>query len=108
LVNCCNTPPRPSSRTPCVRACAIRPATNAGSNAPAIASAANCCCSSTSPGCTGTIASSTTAPAAPLFSVVTDPITMSSLSESHRFQDSPRADTADLGMVSTTVQNMDI
>jgi hypothetical protein len=63
-VNCCNTPPRPSCCTPCERARAANRATNAGSNACAIASAAAACCSSTGPGCTGTTgSSSTTAPA---------------------------------------------
>jgi len=92
-VSCCSTPPRPSSCTPWERACAARRDTSAGSNACAIASAVATCCSSTGPGCTGTAGSSTTAPAALLFSVVTDPRTMSSLSELHRFQDSPHRTT---------------
>src|SRR5207253_9867007 len=101
FVSCCNTPPRPSSCTPWARACTARRDTNAGSTAAAIASAV-AACSSTGPACTGTTGSSTTAPAVLLFPVVTALIPMSSLSELHRFQDSPLAHPFDTGQATVT------
>src|SRR5690242_14223601 len=102
-------PPRPSSCTPCARACPASWATNTGSRASAIASAVTSC-SAVGPACAGTAESSTTAPAV-LLSVVTVCITMSSLLELHRFHDTPRggvdvgcqsAVAADDGVVAVT------